>query len=733
MSSRIAFLTFLLGLVPATPGFPQAPRATYEQSVPRNAGRPIDPTQLVTGIPALKTGIGAPRGVAVDSTGRVYFASSTMHCVLRLDRDGFLTVVLGRCESDRFYEPRPQPEERAQTVSLRSPTALALDASGALYVAEAAANRVVRVDPNGQVLTVVTVAGNRQPGFGRDGGLAKDTPLDHPVGLAIDTAGNLYVAQDRLQRVRKIEAGTGIVTTVAGTGHRGSPGDSDAGRQARLCDPTGLALDAAGGLYVTERGCARVRRIDLQTGKITNVLGTQSKDAAPLIDPVGVLALGDRVAVADAGRHVVLQVDRNGGQRVLAGTGTRGTPEGERGTAAQTALDSPFSLALDAEGAILVADMGNRRLRRIDRSGRVDTIAGNGGLGYLGDGGPARDGVLSIDALAFDGKGQLYVADRSHHRVRRVDLAKGVIDTVAGTGMPGFSGDGGPARDAELFAPRDVAVDPQGRVWILDEWRVRRYDPRSGDIETIAGGGPVSMSLTRFDTRTSRLEPVAGGGSVVPSDERGRGAVAGGKKAPPLRLSDPVSLALGSNRLYVLHDGRFDDGFDLLGLDLNSGTVDRIGPRRQGLGAPPNFRLFVRPDGQLLRTARAQNRITRLDPRTAAEVTLAGTGQEGFGGDGGPANQAVLKQPRNAVVDSKGNTYIADAGNKRIRRVDVSGMITTVELKAAPDSFRTPPHALALETDDRLLVGTENQVWRLNLKEARLEHIAGVDTYLVWP
>jgi DNA-binding beta-propeller fold protein YncE len=651
-----------------------------------------------------------------------------MHCVLRLGRDGYLTVVLGRCESDRFYEPRPYPNELASTVALRSPTALAVDASGALYVAEAEANRVVRVDPKGQV---ITVAGNRQPGLGRDGGLAKDTPLDHPVGLAIDPAGNLYVAQDRLQRVRKIAVGTGIVSTVAGTGHRGSSGEGDPGREARLCDPTGLALDDAGGLYVTERGCARVRRIDLQTGKLTDALGSP-KDGTPLVDPVGVLALRDRIVVADAGRHVVLEVDRNGRQRVIAGTGTRGGLPVERGVAVQTALDSPFSLALDAEGAVVVGDMGHRRLCRIDRSGRLETIAGNGGLGYLGDGGPARDAVLSVDAMAFDGKRQLYVADRPHHRVRRIELANGLIDTVAGNGMPGFTGDGGPARDAEFFAPRDVAVDSQGRVWILDEWRVRRYDPRSGNVETVVGGGPVTRGLTRFDERTSRLLTVRSDGPVDPSRGRGRGAAAAGdRQGLQLRLQEPVSLALGADRLFIMHDGRREDGFDLLSLELSSGVVHRAGPRREARIPPAQRRLFLRADGQLLRTSAGQNRVTRLDPRTAVEVAVAGTGQAGFGGDGGPASQAVLKQPAHAVVDSKGNTYIADAGNKRIRRVDTSGMITTVELKTAPDSFW--PQALALESDDRLLVGTGSQIWRLKLPEARLEHVAGVETSLVWP
>lgn len=661
---------------------------TYRQSLPpTGTGRPADPTQFVAGMPALATGIGAPRGLAYDSKGRLYVASATLHCVLRLDPDGTLAVVLGKCQSDRTYVDAPHPIEMAAFVTLSAPTAVAVDSQDRVYVAEADAHRIVRPEADGK-LTVV--AGTRTRGPGQDGGAATNTALDHPVGLAIDAAGNLYVAQDRLHRVRKIEAGSGKVSTLAGTGERGSSGDGGPASQARLSFPTGLALDRSDGLLVTERDSGRVRRIDLRAGTIASVVAPRTGGPAPLVDPVAIAVRGDDMFVADAGRHVLVAIDRYGRQRTLAGTGVRGTSRAE-GPATQTALDTPFAIAVEASGGIAIAEMGQGLLRRVSATGRISTLAGNGGLGYLGDGGPARDSVLNVEALAVDAGGHIYFADRSHHRVRRIDRATGVISTAAGTGMAGFSGDGGPGTEARLFFPRDLELDPLGRLLILDEWRVRRLDPRTGRIETVVGGDSP-QSGTKADA------------------------------APAADVADLASLAGGADRLYL------GSSMSVLRVDLPKNRVEVV----QRARLSPEGRLRVlRPGGQLLLSDPRTHTIVELDPESGVTKNLAGIGKAGFGGDGGPATQAALNMPLDVAMDSKGNWYIADHANRRIRRVDAKGTIKTIEVASAPRDFA--PQVVAVAGDDTLVVGAYDQIFRLTLRDGVLEHIAGVRTTVVWP
>lgn len=267
-----------------------------------------------------------------------------------------------------------------------------------------------------------------------------------------------------------------------------------------------------------------------------------------------------------------------------------------------TQVANPYGVIIGPDGALYFCDLDNQRIRRIDPStGRTTTIAGNGSVGYSGDGGPATQAALNMPhEIQFDRDGHLYIVERDSHAVRRVDGNTGIISTVAGTGEAGFSGDGGPATNAQLRQPHSIAFDPQGRLLICDigNHRIRRVDPATGVINTWAGTGD------REDT---------------------------------------------------------PDGAPLSGTPLN-------GPRAMALD----------PNGNLYLALREGNAIYRIDLNTETLHHVAGTGERGHTGDGGPATRATLGGPKGLAYHD-GRLYVADTENHVIRMVDISsGLISTV-------------------------------------------------------
>jgi sugar lactone lactonase YvrE len=268
------------------------------------------------------------------------------------------------------------------------------------------------------------------------------------------------------------------IWTIAGSGPThldgGFFGDGGPARAAELLEPTGVALDRPGDLYIADAFNERIRRVS-PTGTITTIAGD--------------------------------------GQSGFSGDG---------GPAVQARFDSPISVAVDAGGGVLVADQNNNRVRRIDPSGTITTIAGDGVKGFAGDGGPATSAELSAPVgVAVDARGGLLIADQDNNRVRRVD-GSGAITTIAGDGAPAFAGDGGPATSASLHGPTGVAADPHGGVLIADAGnnRVRRIDP-SGTIATIAGDGTAGFAgdngpavAARLNTPTG-VTPDASGGILI--------------------------------------------------------------------------------------------------------------------------------------------------------------------------------------------------------------------------
>lgn len=349
--------------------------------------------------------------------------------------------------------------------------------------------------------TILTVAGRGPVQELGDGGPATEAALWLVRGMEIDSQGTLYLTDVDNARVRRVDPVTGIITTLAGTGEDGYSGDGRPANEAQLHAPQGVALDEAGStLYIADTSNNRVRAVDLATGTIRTVVGTglgiSSGDGGPAALastwwPVALEVHESRLYVVEFLGNRVRRVDPDGTITTLVGTGQPGF-RGDGGPATQAALNYPFDLAIDAAGAMYIADANNGRIRRVDPGGIITTVAGIGSIpgnrmpwaasevtppgAALGDGGPATRAILSRPrGVAIDAAGNLYIADTDSHRIRRVDPS-GTIATVAGSMYRGFAGDGGPATRARLWAPEGVAVDSAGNLYIADtiNGRVRR-------------------------------------------------------------------------------------------------------------------------------------------------------------------------------------------------------------------------------------------------------------------
>jgi sugar lactone lactonase YvrE len=332
----------------------------------------------------------------------------------------------------------------------------------------------------GSTMTIVTVAGTGRSTFSADGRPARATDLIRPSAMAVHPNGTLYFIDGN--RVRMI-TGRDTVQTIAGTGDSGDGGDGGKALSAQLNSPKALVIDPDGDVFIADTGNNRVRKVDT-AGKIVTVAGTgdagysgdgEQAVGARLNAPTGLaVGFGGSLFIADTLNHRVRMVTSDGVISTVAGTGTAAyTFEGGPATAAP--LNLPEALAFDSEGNLYIEDLGNDRVRKVDLAGAIVTVAGTGVPGFSGDGQPASAAEMSLashglgsgQALAVDSQGNLYIADAGNERIREVDL-RGTISSVAGTGRAGYSADGNRPLEAALNDPLSVAVDARGVVYIAD-------------------------------------------------------------------------------------------------------------------------------------------------------------------------------------------------------------------------------------------------------------------------
>lgn len=334
--------------------------------------------------------------------------------------------------------------------------------------------------------TISTVVGTGAQGYAGDGAPAAQALLNNPFDLAFDPAGNLVFSDTFNHCIRRVDSRTGIITTIAGTGERGFSGDGGPATAATMNEPYGVVIDRSGSIYTADRLNRRVRRIDA-AGVITTLAGDGSGKysgdggpaaAAGLAEPNGLALDTDhkRLFIADVADHRVRVVDLAAGAiATFAGTG-EGRHDGDGGPAAQASIFGARAVALAPDGSLYVMERQGSSIRRIS-NGIIETVAGTGARGYAGDGHDALHAVFNAPKeMAIDPAGNIFVVDTENHVIRMIDAQTWIVTTIAGNGAAGPGGDGGPATLAGLARPHGVVIGPDGAAYIGDSenHRVRK-------------------------------------------------------------------------------------------------------------------------------------------------------------------------------------------------------------------------------------------------------------------
>ena len=603
--------------------------------------------------------------------------------------------------------------------------------AGDLVIADYQAQRIWRIDGAG---ILHTFAGDGTPGWTGDGGPAHEARMCYPHDLCLDHEGNLYVNDQNCSVFRRIDARTGVITHVAGSGRPGRGGDGGPATEAETDVTCGIAVARNGDIYLASEWSSNVRRIDAETGII------------------------ERFAGQDA-RHYPSE---SGSSRPAAGPwcSFQGY-HGDGGPAIDAAFWHCEHLAFDSKGDLYVCDNSNDRIRKIDmRTGIITTVLGNGQRASNGDGGPATEAsTLMPDAICLDVHDNLFVGEKYGFRVRRVDAVTGIVTTLVGTGEPGFGEEGLPGPQTRCASIEGgIWADPDGTVHYCDcSGRTRRYDGATGIVTTVFGGTSVHDGKTateaflncvegidvgpdghiyladRWNQRIRSIDPLTGiirgvagngarayGGDGGPAndaylgnpghvavDSHGRVTIADGRHSHVRRVDADgiITTIAGTGQKWDKGDGGpavsacFDDvdavlyadNDDLYISDSGVGrirkvdaatgiitTVAGIGlPGYSGDGGPAE--LALSGDGFLYFSDCAHHVVRRIDLTTGVITTVIGSGKAGYSADGTPAAQARIDSPQSvALAPASGELYFADTGNNRVRRVNAEGRIETV-------------------------------------------------------
>ena len=675
---------------------------------------------LAKTVKANKTEISLVDGIAVDKNGNIYIAMRDHNIISRVDTHGNLTRFAGTGESGFSGD-----EGKAIEARLKIPAGLTFDKKGNLYIADRNNHRIRKVDTRG---IITTVAGNGTAGFSGDGGKATQAQLNLPSGVAVDDKGNIYISDRSNNRVRVVD-NKGTITTFAGNGGDGYSGDSGPATKAQLSKPFGLALDKKGNLYIADRENNRVRKVNPQ-GIITTVAGDGGfffmgdngpSYRASIAGPTGIVVDKNGILyIADRNNNRIRSVDTQGMIRTVAGTGQQDY-NGESEIARDTNLYLPFGMALDQDGKILIIDRSHYRIRRIDpRRGSIETVAGNGVKMFAGDGGPATGAKLSFPhGIAVDKKGNVIISDKGHYRIRRVS-PDGMIQTIAGTGIRGNIGDGLPALKASIYGATSLKLNDKEEMFIISPSSfvsiLRKIDEKGmmrkvldtvskNYLESIAKSkykGKVQTGelaiITTFsdiafdhkgnmfisDRLNHQIRKVSAQGKITTIAGTGESAYYGdGGPASEAAFRDPSALVTDkAGNLYIADAANnMIRKIDTQGIVTTfAGNGDHKNSGDGGPALKAGIRnmdyLAMSPTGEL-HIVGMNSHIVRKITKDGNIMTVAGTGDQGFFGDGGPATKAMLKSPSAITFDSKGNLYISDMGNNRIRKVDTSGIITT--------------------------------------------------------
>lgn len=674
-------------------------------------------------IPAVAANVPYPSNAAIDKQGNFYFViasgpsggnqvgASSMNRVYKVNTSGILTVVAGNGYPGNAGDGGPAPQ-----AELNGPSAIAVDSSGDIYIADTQNCIVRKITASTGVIN--TFAGGSGCGNGGDGGPATEAALGWPTGVALDTLGNLYIADTQNDTIRKVTASTGTISTIAGTGAQGFAGDGGAATSAELYLPSSVAVDASGNIYIADRKNYRIRKVTAGTGVIHTIAGNGTNGysgngvagiGAEITDVYGIGSdPNGNLFLADSDSCVVREVSAATG--VI--TTVVGTPnqcgfagDGALGTAAK--LQAPAGVAVDSSDNMYIADTSNFRIRKAALAGNVATAAGNGSRSYAA-GATALEASLSPQSATPDASGNVYIADTGNCVIRLVAAGTGDISTIAGTGPAncGYSGDGGAATSTSLNNPTKVILDSSGNIYIADQnnCAVRKVAASTGLITTVAGtpptcgysgnSGPATSAalsnpqgiafdsagdLYIADTANELVRKVSAATGVITTvaGNRGKGPGYSGDGGPATgaQLNSPEDIAVDAQgNLYIA-----DQVNSRIRIVNSSGTINTFAGNGtvgySGDGGPANQASLRLPAsvtldaaGDLLVGDSANHRVRWVNGQGTI-YTVAGNGTFGLSGDGAIATSATLSQPQGVSADRSGNIYIADSGNSRIRQV----------------------------------------------------------------
>ncbi|MGA7832360.1 MAG: NHL repeat-containing protein [Terracidiphilus sp.] len=615
---------------------------------------------------ALSAELDNPNGIAVDpNNGTIYISDSANNLVKAINpTTGVISIYAG---GGWFSNPSGYPlivgdGGPATSAMLQNPAGLAVDKYSNLYIADAYDNRVRMVTPSG---TISTLAGDGVPGYQGDNQAADiNSQLDMPMSVAIDpTTGNLYIADYENNRIRKMTAGSnGMVS--------GSSIITTAVSPSYVLAPEGVAADAFGNIYIADTGHQRIIRLTgsalfYAAGNGTaGYAGDQGQATnAELNTPMGVAvdSFGN-LYIADTGNQRIREVPNptfsTASIYTVAGNGTAGFT-GDGGSAklaefGKAGLTGVYGIALDSHNNLYLADGDNNRVRAVGAfayglpaHGIITTIAGNGTAGYSGDGGAAISGELHTPwGVSVDPYDNVYIADANNVAIRAIASSTGNILTLAATGL---GGDG-------------VAADPYGDFFVAN----------TGYNRVLAGiPGSSSYNIYLWAGNTNGTVGYSGDGGTAPN------ALLHGPQGAAVDSSDNVYIAdTINNRIRKVTEST-DDISTIAG----NGTAGYSGDGNTATNAELNnpYGVAVDSSGNIYIADTYNNRIRKVTASTQQISTVAGNGTAGYSGDGGAATNAEVYLPTGVAVDSSGNIYIADYGNNRVRMVTVStGAISTI-------------------------------------------------------